>query len=59
MESKNARFLREGLIEQARKTTPIQRLDAYVDHSRRMLSLKQLGDRRRALTAAPGVPDEG
>lgn len=47
MESKNAEFLREGLIETARKMTPLERLDAFVEHSLRMRSLMALGEKRR------------
>ncbi len=57
MESENARFLRNGLVAQARKRTPAERLNAFVLHSRRMRSLQALGESRRALTPTPEVPD--
>ena len=59
MKSKNALFLRESLLTQARKLTPLERLNAFVDHSRRMRSLMELGDRRRKQTPQPDHSDVG
>lgn len=47
MESRNARFLRQGLIEKYRKMTPVQRVKAFVEHSRRMKGLRDAGELRR------------
>jgi hypothetical protein len=58
MRSKNADFLKQGLIDQARKTTPSQRLDLFVEHSRRMRLLRDLGDARRSLPREPDRPDD-
>jgi hypothetical protein len=53
MRSKNAEFLKQGLIDQARRTTPSQRLDLFAEHSRRMRLLRELGDARRAAPREP------
>jgi hypothetical protein len=47
MESENAQFLRQGLVETYRKMTPVERLQAFVNHSRLMLEFKRAGDARR------------
>lgn len=43
MRSKNAEFLKEGLIEQARRMTPAQRVRAFIEHSRQILSIRKAG----------------
>lgn len=58
MRSKNAEFLKEGLIEQARKLTPAQRLDKFVEHSKRMRSLRKLAERDLENPAFPNRPDD-
>lgn len=47
MRSKNAEFLKDGLIEQARKMKPVQRVRAFIEHSRQMLAIRKAGARRR------------
>ena len=51
MESENARFLRQGMVEKYRGMTPIERLRAFVEHSRLMMDLKKAGDARRKAIA--------
>jgi hypothetical protein len=58
MRSKNADFLRDGLIEQARRMKPAQRLDLFVQHSKRMRHLRELGELRRATTAGSKRPND-
>ncbi|MBW8886661.1 MAG: hypothetical protein JF616_02790 [Fibrobacteres bacterium] len=58
MLSKNADFLKAGLIEQARRLTPAQRLDLFVEHSKLMRKLREMGERRRGATAISKYPDE-
>jgi len=58
MRSKNADFLKEGLIEQARRLSPSQRLDLFVEHSKRMIRLRELGELRRAESAGAKRPNE-
>jgi hypothetical protein len=47
MKSENARFLRQGLIEQCRKMTPAQRVLAFIEHSRLMQEVRNAGRNRR------------
>lgn len=47
MESKNAEFLRQGLIETCRKMTPAQRIRVFIEHSERMNRLRDAGVARR------------
>jgi hypothetical protein len=47
MESKNAQFLRQGMIDRCRKMTPAERVKAFIDHSKRMKSLATAGEARR------------
>ena len=47
MESKNARFLKDGLVLQARKMTPTQRVLAFIEHSRQIRAIHDAGIRRR------------
>lgn len=47
MDSKIARFLKEGLLEKNRKMTPAQRVKAFIEHSRLMKALRADGERRR------------
>jgi hypothetical protein len=47
MESENARFLRQGLIDRYRKMTPAERVRAFIDHSRLMKQLRDAGEARR------------
>ena len=47
MDSKNARFLRQGMVEQCRKMTPAQRVKAFIDHSRIVKKIHEAGERRR------------
>ncbi len=49
MRSKNAEFLKDSLIEQARKMTPKQRVHAYIEHSRQMRAIAKAGSRRRRM----------
>lgn len=50
MRSKNADFLKQGLIDQARKLTPKQRVLAFIEHSRQMRAISKAGSRRRLVT---------
>jgi hypothetical protein len=47
MESENARFLRQGLIDRYRKMTPAERLEAFIEHSKLMKKLRDAGEARR------------
>jgi hypothetical protein len=47
MESENAKFLRQGLVEKCRKMTPAQRVKAYIEHSRIVKQIHAAGERRR------------
>jgi len=58
MESKNARFLRQGMVESCRKMTPAQRVRAFIDHSRMMKKIFEAGERRRK-SIAQSKPDHG
>jgi hypothetical protein len=57
MESKNAEFLRQGLIERYRKMTPIQRIRAFVEHSRMMQKLRKAGEVRRIMLKHRNEPN--
>lgn len=48
MESKNAAFLRQGLVDRYRKMTPGERVKAFIEHSRLMQQLRKAGEIRRA-----------
>jgi hypothetical protein len=47
MESENARFLRQGMVELCRKMTPAQRVRAFIEHSRIIKQIHAAGERRR------------
>ena len=47
MESENARFLRQGMIERCRKVTPAERVKAFIEHSKQMKSLAAAGEAGR------------
>jgi hypothetical protein len=47
MESKNARFLRQGMIDRCRKMTPAERVKAFIEHSKQIRSLAAAGEARR------------
>lgn len=47
MESRNALFLRAGVVEQARKMTPAQRVRAFIKHSRQMRAIRDAGIQQR------------
>jgi predicted nucleotidyltransferase len=47
MESKNARFLRQGIVELCRKMTPARRVKAFLEHSRAVKHIHLAGARRR------------
>ncbi|MEO6096402.1 MAG: hypothetical protein ABIW76_12145 [Fibrobacteria bacterium] len=57
MESKNAQFLRQGLIETYRKMTPVQRVRAFIRHSRMVKQIHAAGERRRKSEAEKRSPD--
>jgi len=50
MESKNERFLRQGMVDICRKMTPAQRVRAFIEHSRIVKKLHEAGERRRKST---------
>jgi len=47
MKSKNAEFLKQGVIDQSRKMTPDQKLRLFIEHSRLMKKLHKAGEIRR------------
>lgn|GEM_PF-4592685 len=47
MDSDNARFLRQSLIEHCRKMTPQDRVRAFIEHSRQMRIIRAAGEARR------------
>jgi hypothetical protein len=47
MESENARFLRQGMVDLCRKMTPAQRVRAFIEHSRIVKQIHAAGERRR------------
>ena len=47
MESENARFLRQGMVDLCRKMTPAQRVRAFIEHSRIVKQIHAAGARRR------------
>lgn len=47
MNSENARFLRQGLVDRFRKMTPAERVSAFIEHSRLMIEFKKAGEARR------------
>lgn len=47
MESKNADFLRQGVIDRCRRMTPAQRVKAFLEHSRLMKAIRKAGELRR------------
>jgi hypothetical protein len=57
MESKNARFLEDGLVQLARKMSPAQRVRAFIEHSRQMRLILAAGERHRASAGIVRVPD--
>ena len=58
MESKNARFLRQGMVELCRKMTPAQRVRTFIDHSRMVKKIYEAGKRRRE-SVERNKPDHG
>ena len=58
MKSRNARFLKQGLIEEYRQMSPHDRVRAFIKHSFLMKKIKEAGDaKRKALTGKK--PDNG
>lgn len=56
MESKNAKFLREGVIDQARRMTPAQRVRKFIAYSNQMRAIHAAGAKaRKAKPAAKSV----
>jgi hypothetical protein len=53
MRSKNADFLKQGLIEQARKMTPAQRVRAFIEHSRQIRAIRKAGAGRKPPRGKP------
>ena len=53
MRSKNADFLKEAMFDMARRRQPLERLDQFVEHSKRMRSLRDLGELRRLASTEP------
>jgi hypothetical protein len=52
MDSKNANFLRQGVMDRCRRMTPAQRVKAFLEHSRLMKAVRKAGEsRRKNLTA--------
>jgi hypothetical protein len=51
MESKNARFLKQGMIDRCKAMTPAQRVKSFIEHSRQMKLLRQAGEARRKKSA--------
>ena len=49
MLSENARFLRQGLIDQYRKMTPAERVHAFIEHSKLMKAIQEAGAGRKSL----------
>ncbi len=47
MESKNAQFLRQGVIDRCRRMTPAQRVRMFIEHSKLMRKVKDAGERDR------------
>ncbi len=47
MKSKNADFLRQGIVDLCRKMTHEQRLRAFINHSHLMKKLSAMGELKR------------
>jgi hypothetical protein len=47
MESENARFLRDAVVDRCRKMTPTERLRAYVEHLRMIKKVYAAGKLQR------------
>ena len=49
MQSRNARFLKQSLLEEYRRMIPAERARAYIEHSRVLIKIKEAGEARRKL----------
>jgi hypothetical protein len=57
MESKLAQYAEQQLIEAAKRMTHVQRLRAFMEHSKRMVQLQRAGKAMRTESAAAVNPD--
>ena len=47
MESQNARFLKQSVVERCRRMSPVQRVKAFIEHSKQMKGLRIAGELHR------------
>lgn len=57
MKSRNARFLKQGLIEEYRQMSPLERVRAFIKHSLLMQKIKEAGDADRKTLMTGGKPE--
>jgi hypothetical protein len=59
MDSENARFLKQGVVERCRKMTHAQRVRAYIGHSQAIRQIHAAGERQRGVRLGGNPPITG